>query len=128
MLDDHGGDGRLQNVAELVGRIVRTDGVQGAGVAVLSRGELVLEHYVGIAGPGNPAGPATLWPLASTTKLYTATTIMRLIEQGELTLSTRVQWILPRFAGDGKDTVTLRQLLTYTSVLIYESPEMLCKL
>jgi beta-lactamase class C len=98
--------------------------VSGAGIAVMSRGQLVIEHYEGIARPGSPAGPETLWPLASISKLYTATVIMRLIEQGELTLSTRVRSILPRVDGDGREQITLRQLLTHTSGLIYESPEM----
>lgn len=117
-------DGRLEPVVDLVGRMVRTEGVSGAGVAIVSRGKLVLEHYEGMAGPGNPAGPETLWPLASISKLYTATTIVRLIELGELTLSTRAETILPRMTGGSKEKITLRQLLTHTSGLIYESPEM----
>src|SRR5215218_11120 len=104
--------------------MARTEGVHGAAVAVESRGALVLEHYEGIASPGNPAGPETLWPLASITKLYTATTIMRLIEQGELTLGMRVGSELTRLDGSGKEEITLRQLLTHTSGIIYESPDM----
>ena len=76
-------DGPLAHVAGLVDRMVRAEGVQGAGVAVLASGKLALEHYAGDASPGKPAGPETLWPVASISKLYTATMIMRLIEQGE---------------------------------------------
>jgi beta-lactamase class C len=117
-------DRRLAHVVSLVDRIVGAEGVQGAGVAVLAGGEVVLEHYLGDAGPGSPAGPETLWPLASISKLYTATTIMRLVEQGELTLIARVQNVLPRFDGGGKEQITLRQLLTHTSGLLYEPPQM----
>jgi CubicO group peptidase (beta-lactamase class C family) len=116
-------DGRLQGVADLVGRMVRTEGVQGAGVAVLSGGKLVLEEYAGFASSDTPAGPDTLWPVASISKLYTATAIMRLIEQGKLALITRVRSVLPRFAG-GREEISLRQLLTHTSGLMYESPDM----
>jgi beta-lactamase class C len=117
-------DGRLEHVARLVDRVVRGEGVAGAGVAVLRGGEVALEHYAGDAAPGNPAGPETLWPVASISKLYTATMIMRLVEQGELTLIARARSVLPRFDGGGKEQITLRQLLTHTSGLLYEPPHM----
>lgn len=114
----------LRCVGELVGRIVRTEGVHGAAVAVAHRGEVLIDHYEGVAGPGLRAAPETLWPLASISKLYTAAMIVRLVEMGELTLSTRVQTILPRMDDEGREQITLRQLLTHTAGLIYESPEM----
>jgi CubicO group peptidase (beta-lactamase class C family) len=115
---------RLAPVADLVGRMVRTEGVHGAAVAIAHKGEVRLEHYEGIAGPGLPVDADVLWPLASISKLYTATMIARLIELGELTLSTRVQTILPRMAEGGREQITLRQLLTHTAGFAYESPEM----
>jgi len=117
-------DGRLTHVAGLVDRVVRTEGIPGAGVAVLVGGNVALEHYAGEAGSGTAAGAETLWPVASISKLYTATMIMRLIEQGELALITRAGSVLPRFDGGGKEQITLRQLLTHTSGLLYESPQM----
>jgi CubicO group peptidase (beta-lactamase class C family) len=98
--------------------------VRGAGLAVAHGGELVLERYAGEAAPGLLAGPCTLWPLASISKLYTAAAAMALIERGDLTLSTRVASVLPSFTQDGRDRVTLRHLLTHTAGLIYESPRM----
>lgn len=117
-------DDRLNPVVDLVGRMVRTEGVHGAAVAVVSRGQVVLEHYAGIAAPGRVAEAQTLWPLASITKLYTAAMIVRLIELGELTLATRVQTILPRMKEEDREKITIRQLLTHTSGLTYESPDM----
>jgi CubicO group peptidase (beta-lactamase class C family) len=117
-------DGGVERVAELIGKIVRTEGVHGAGIAVRWRGDVVLEEYAGIARPGKTAGPDTLWPVASITKLYTATAIMRLIEMGELALIMRTRSVLPRLAGGGKEEITLRQLLTHTSGFVYESPNM----
>src|SRR4051794_7279342 len=117
-------DERMQSVIDLIGRIVRTEGVHGAGIAVLFRGQLVVEHYEGFAGPGRDAGPKTLWPLASISKLYTAAMLVRMVELGELTLSTRIQSVLPRMKGEGRERISLRQLLTHTAGLIYESPDM----
>src|SRR5262245_34121951 len=104
--------------------MVRTEGVHGAAIAVVARGKRVLEHYAGIAAPGSAADADTLWPLASISKLYTAALIVKLIERGELTLGMRVETVLPRMTGDSREKITLRHLLTHTSGLIYESPEM----
>jgi CubicO group peptidase (beta-lactamase class C family) len=49
---------------------------------------------------------------------------MALVERGALLLSTPVHAVLPDFRGDGREAITLRHLLTHTSGLVYESPEM----
>src|SRR6266849_5059136 len=64
-----------------------------------------------------PATTDTLYDLASLTKLFTTTAVMRLVEQGHLALDEPVAQWLPDFAAGGKDEVTLRQLLTHTSGL-----------
>jgi beta-lactamase class C len=113
--------------AELTARIDRlvvAQGVPGAGMFVARHGRTVFEHYAGEASPGVPASPDSLWPLASISKLYTAAMVMRLVELGELTLNTLVCAIVPRFTGEGRELVRLRHLLTHTSGLAYESPQM----
>ena len=64
-----------------------------------------------------PAAPDTLYDLASITKLFTTTCVMRLVEQGRLALDEPVAGWMPEFAAGGKEQVTLRQLLTHTSGL-----------
>jgi CubicO group peptidase (beta-lactamase class C family) len=108
----------------LIGRSIAAEGFQGAALIVERRGRTVLEHYAGEAAPGVAAGPQTLWPLASISKVYTAAMVMRLVEQGELTLNTLVSRVLPRFTGEGREEVRLRHLLTHTAGMIDESPEM----
>jgi CubicO group peptidase (beta-lactamase class C family) len=105
-------------------RFVDAGEIDGAGIAVARGNQIVGETYVGNASPNRQAGPETLWPLASISKVYTAAAVMALVERGELTLSTPVRSVLPKIDGDGREQVTLRHLLTHTSGLIYESPEM----
>lgn len=105
-------------------RFLSDGACDGAALAVAISGELVAERHWGQAAPGRPAGPNTLWPLASISKLYAAAAVMALVERGELTLGTPVRTLLPEFDGGGREQVTLRHLLTHTSGLIYESPEM----
>src|SRR5207237_5260274 len=63
------------------------------------------------------ATPDTLYDLASLSKLFTTTVVMRLVEQGKLALDEPVATWLPEFAAGGKDSVTPRHLLTHTSGL-----------
>jgi uncharacterized protein YbbC (DUF1343 family)/CubicO group peptidase (beta-lactamase class C family) len=60
----------------------------------------------------------TIFDLASLTKpLATAASVMVLAEQGKLDLDERVSHYLPAFAGNGKASITVRQLLTHVSGL-----------
>jgi len=61
----------------------------------------------------------TVFDLASLTKpIATATSIMILIQQGKLDPNATVATYLPEFAQNGKETITLRHLLTHTGGLI----------
>jgi CubicO group peptidase (beta-lactamase class C family) len=65
-----------------------------------------------------PTVDSTLWDAASLTKVVATTSaVMRLNEEGKLDLDRPVASYLPRFAGTGKDSVTVRMLLDHTSGL-----------
>ena len=112
------------DLAAIAERNVASGAFDGAAVAVLRGHEPAFRHFAGNAGPELPAGPNVLWPLASITKLYTAAAVMRLVELGRLTVNTPVWSILPNFTGEGREDVRVRHLLTHTSGLPYESPQM----
>jgi len=60
----------------------------------------------------------TVFDLASLTKVVATTTaVMQLVEQGKIRLSDPVAKYLPEFAANGKDDITVRQLLTHYSGL-----------
>jgi uncharacterized protein YbbC (DUF1343 family)/CubicO group peptidase (beta-lactamase class C family) len=60
----------------------------------------------------------TVFDLASLTKvIVTTTAVMQLFEQGKVRLNDPVAKYLPEFAQNGKDDVTVRQLLTHYSGL-----------
>ncbi|WP_211229460.1 serine hydrolase domain-containing protein [Nakamurella lactea] len=64
-----------------------------------------------------PATKDTLYDLASLTKLFTSIVAMQLVDRGRLDLDATVASYLPAFAANGKQAVTIRQLLTHTSGL-----------
>jgi len=65
-----------------------------------------------------PDTPATVFDAASLTKvLATAPSVLQLAEQGRIGLDDRLAAYFPECAGNGKDSITLRQLLTHSSGL-----------
>ena len=64
----------------------------------------------------------TLFDLASLTKpIATATSVMVLAQQSKLDLNATVATYIPDFAQNGKDTITIRHLLTHTGGLIADN-------
>jgi CubicO group peptidase (beta-lactamase class C family) len=64
-----------------------------------------------------PMRPDTIFDMASISKLFTSIAIMQLVEQGKVDLHTPVARYLPEFATNGKQDVTVQQLLTHVSGL-----------
>jgi CubicO group peptidase (beta-lactamase class C family) len=109
-------------------RHIASGGYAGGAVVAARGAETVLEVYAGDAAPGLEAGREVLWPIASISKMYAVTAAVRLVELGELTLNLPVSLAIPQFTGDGREGIRVRHLLTHTSGLIYESPEMAARL
>jgi CubicO group peptidase (beta-lactamase class C family) len=91
--------------------------IPGAAVAVLYQGQ---EHVRGF-GVTNVRHPVpvdgdTLFQIGSTTKTFTGTAAMRLVDAGKLDLGGQVQHYLPGFqAPTGAQAVTVRQLLNHSA-------------
>lgn len=64
-----------------------------------------------------PADTETLFDLASVTKVYSAHTLLRLVEKSILGLDEPIATWLSAYRNDAKRAVTLRHLLTHTSGL-----------
>ena len=102
-------------------------GLPGVAVGVVSDQELVWAKGFGYADvqAKKPMTPATKFRMASHSKLFTATAIMQLREQGKLRLDDPVSKYLPWFklkpAGDDDGPVTIEQLLGHASGLPREA-------
>lgn len=59
--------------------------------------------------------PATIFDIASITKVFTATAVAQLVERGQVDLDAPVARYLPEAMGGAKTAVTVRQLLIHTS-------------
>jgi SSS family transporter len=92
----------------------------GAVVIAGHNGRIVFEKAYGnrSLGPAEPMTEDTVFDVASLTKvLATAPAIMQLYEQGRFRLNDPVANYLPEFAANGKQDITIRQLLTHYSGL-----------
>jgi CubicO group peptidase (beta-lactamase class C family) len=96
--------------------------VPGASLAVCHDGDQV-ELVTGIANlnTGIPVTPDTGFAIASVSKIFTATAIMRLVHQGRLALDVPITTYLPdlKLADQAaQESITLRHLLTHTAGIL----------
>jgi CubicO group peptidase (beta-lactamase class C family) len=59
----------------------------------------------------------TIYDLASVSKLFTTIVVLQQVEAGLVALDTPVATYLPAFGSNGKESITVRQLLTHTTGL-----------
>ena len=88
----------------------------GAAVLVKRKGEVVLRKGYGMAQMdlGIAVSPDHVFEIGSVTKQFTAAIVLRLAEQGKLTLSDPITKYFPQMTFGGA-TITLEQLLSHTS-------------
>ncbi len=93
----------------------------GAVVLIVHNGQVLYRKAFGhrsLEPTVEPMTVDTIFDLASLTKcVATATAVMQLVEQGRIRLNDPVSDYLPEFAQNGKDQITIRQLLTHFSGL-----------
>ncbi len=65
----------------------------------------------------------SMFLLASITKPICITAVMTLYERGEFALDDRVAKFIPEFRDDGRETITMRQLMTHVSGLPDQLPQ-----
>jgi CubicO group peptidase (beta-lactamase class C family) len=107
------------DLARALATAVQEVSAPGAVLAVASGGE-VHEAATGIANvaTGAELTPDTLFPVASITKVFTATLVMQLVDDGLLDLDRPVRGYLPGFAvadPQASAAITARHLLTHTA-------------
>lgn len=98
--------------------LVATYDVPGASVAVLADGEVV-EAAAGVVNlrTGVATTPDSPFQVQSVTKLWTATLVLQLVDEGRISLDDPVRRHLPRFRTADEEqsaAITVRHLLTHT--------------
>jgi uncharacterized protein YbbC (DUF1343 family)/CubicO group peptidase (beta-lactamase class C family) len=111
----------LQNIAPIAEKSIGDGYYPGAVILAAHHGHII---YRGVFGNRRilpniaPMRFNTLFDLASLTKVIaTAPAVMQLVEQGKLDLDAPVVKYWPAFGINGKEAITIRELLTHTSGL-----------
>lgn len=99
-------------------RLMAAHDVPGVSVAVLADGRTV-EATAGVVSlrTGVEVTPDALFMIQSITKVWTATLVMQLVDEGRVELDVPVQAYLPGFRSDDAPAsakITVRHLLTHT--------------
>lgn len=91
----------------------------GACLLARHRGSVIYERCVGMADleTNEAATPQSNFRLASLTKQFTATAVLRLVQDDALRTTTTIRDVFPDFPSYG-NAVTVHHLLTHTSGLI----------
>lgn len=94
----------------------------GAVIRIKHKGKVILEEAIGTNSLEDDCVTMTnrhIFDMASLTKvMVTLPVMLQILESGDIHLNDKVATILPGFAKNGKESITLRQLLTHSSGLI----------
>jgi uncharacterized protein YbbC (DUF1343 family)/CubicO group peptidase (beta-lactamase class C family) len=108
---------QLASIDGVVAESIAKHELPGAVVLVARRGRVVWRKAYGSRAvlPEREAMTSdTIFDLASLTKIVaTATSIMKLVERGQVRLSDPVSLYLPELKGESRDRITIEQLLTH---------------
>ncbi len=112
---------RLGEVDSIIERAIADGNIPGAVLVVGHDGTVIYRKAYGersLEPRREPMALDTIFDVASLTKVVATTTaVMQLMEQGRVRLNDAVAKYLPEFAQNGKEDITIRQLLTHYSGL-----------
>jgi uncharacterized protein YbbC (DUF1343 family)/CubicO group peptidase (beta-lactamase class C family) len=112
---------RLTGVDSVIQSAVAEGNIPGAVLVVGHNGAVVYRKAYGsraLEPRREPMSLDTVFDLASLTKVIATTTaVMQLVEHGKVRMNDPVAKYLPEFGQNGKDDITVRQLLTHYSGL-----------
>jgi len=109
----------LARIDAVIAEAIESKRLPGAVVLVGRKGRIVWLKAYGaraVEPEREPMTSETIFDLASLTKVVaTATSIMILVERGKVRLSDPVSNYIPELKGEGRERITIEQLLTHVS-------------
>lgn len=109
---------QTDNVDDFIQAEMQKRHLPAVAIAVVRDGKIVKQRGYGLANVelNVAASDETVFYLASITKIFTATAVMTLVEEGKISLADRVRKLLPTLPV-AWDNIRVRHLLTHTSGL-----------
>lgn len=108
----------LERAGNLLAAAQDAGHISAATLTVARHGQVVCSRGFGVQRPetgGRTVGAESIFLLASITKPVTACAMMRLVDQGLVSLNDPVQLHLPEFVGWDKGKIRVRDILSHIS-------------
>lgn len=115
---------QLDPIIQHIEKEVESGQLGAAVLLVAHKGKILVEQAFGRLSRDAGSPPCrsdSVFLVASISKPVTALAVMCLVEQGKIRLDDPAQKFLPEFKGEGRERITLRNLLSHSSGL----PDML---
>ncbi len=108
---------RVERLFSVIEKNVKEGWLYGGAFLLARRGKIVAVRGVGLSEPkkNRAAKPEDIFCLFSTSKPITATMLLMKVDQGDVRLCDKVADYIPEFAVNGKQNVTVAQVLTHTA-------------
>lgn len=117
-MSESGFDGaRLGLLRERITRDVEDGRYWGASIKISRHGELAFDEAIGFADGDRvrPLATDSVFSIFSATKAFINVLVLRAVERGQLSLTTKMVDIIPEFAGAPRDRSTIFNFLTHTT-------------
>ena len=110
------GPGKADKIDDYITAQIKRLHIPGASLAIVRDGHITKAQGYGFANleSRSPATKETVYELGSTSKQFTATAVMMLVEEGKVRLDDTITKYFPE-APQAWRVVTIRHLLTHTS-------------
>jgi beta-glucosidase-like glycosyl hydrolase/CubicO group peptidase (beta-lactamase class C family) len=112
---------KFKKVDSIVEPTIRDSAFPGAQLVVVQKGEILLNKNYGnldYSSDSPEVTDSTLYDIASLTKVVSTTSaVMKLYDEGKINLDEKVVSYLPEFGANGKENITVRNLLLHNSGL-----------
>lgn len=116
---------RISRVAQRINTDIDAGRYDGISLVVTHRGQVALDLCMGWADRSEqkPLERDAIFSIMSLSKSLMTALTLKLVEDGHFGLGTPIATVLPEFRSDGKATITPYHILTQTSGLPMEAPE-----
>ena len=109
--------GAFDQAVKVLSQAAKSGQIDAASLVVQQKGNTLIQSF------GKAASKDAIFLLASISKPISSTAFMTLYDQEELSLDDLVSKFISEFKSDGREKITVRQLLTHTSGLPDQLPE-----
>lgn len=110
---------KKQRADQIIQQFMKNTGVPGLAVGIVHQHEIIVADGYGVKNieTNEPVKGDTLFHTASVSKTFVASAVMQLVEQGAISLDSKIADLIPYFLikDDRASEITVRQLLSHTS-------------